>query len=300
MITKEQELSLNVVNWRSKPLSYRGQTIHETASWFQESDQKIDYYFFDDDKDGDWVSEGFKAKKSARRDTYLGYIEGLALDRLEDAKKNGEELFFWISRPHPDRGPDLKVIVTEAVQHSGRKRWLNRSLLFNFDNQKESQFITDLIKLSKNKPSFEDIRANPLIMDSNQDWIENLAKAAENPRIAEIIKTGQDEVDQQEALSRAERFYDQILGVPSIKLTIQQPAALIKEYQIGPHIGPCPPRTAFEMVYARAMPVGVSSAQAEECQEIKCSGCGWKPKGNQLQQIQDGRLTSCPDCGRAP
>lgn len=308
MLTKEQEYRSNVAIWRTKPPTYCGQTIKEVATWFQEGDQKIDRYFFDKDSDGDWeASPGEKVKQSIRRHTALGKTEGQAWDSLEQASKQGEKLFFWISPAHEARGTDLKVIVSEVVNYKGRERLLNRSMLFEFGTQRSLDFVNDLVALSKNKPhvdSLEDIRKDILVFDPGQYWIGNLAKAARDPNLEEIVISGQDIVDQQQALERAAVFYDnEILDNQQTRLPIQ-PAAAIQRYHIGSHMGPCPPEEgggtdAFEMVYNRAMPI-VASTPAEQCQEIKCRGCGWKPKPYQLKMIQAGELTRCPDCDRAP
>ncbi|MDO8619539.1 MAG: hypothetical protein Q7R49_06405 [Candidatus Daviesbacteria bacterium] len=311
MITKEQEYISFVKTWRSKPLSSRDQTVKEAASWFQESDKKIDRYFFDEDEDGDLISgPGFKVKKSIRRHTSLGQAEDQAFDTLDTARKNGEELFFWICPPHPDRGPNLKAIITELVVHKGRKRWLNRSLLLGSDQEKNLKFVNCLTELSQNKPTvtaLEDIRKTVLIFNPNLDWINALAEAADNPLLAETIKSGQDVVDQQAALEKADKFYDEVLGVPTVKLTVQPPRMMIKKYEIGNNPTPCPleevvgqTEDAFPLVYGNAMPIEVPANTANSCPEIQCRGCKWKPNSQQLQLLQAGKITRCPRCRRAP
>lgn len=305
MFTKEQEYTNFVSNWRLKSPAHRGQTIRETATWFQEGNGKIDRFFFDEDENGDLISgPGFRVKESIRRHTYLGQIEGQAFDSLDRARKNGENLFFWISPPHPDRGPNLKVIITESVMYKGQKRWLNRSLLLGSDYQRNLAFVTGIVELSKNKPSLislEDIRRNILVFDPKLDWVGALAKAANSPGLTQIIRSGQDEVDQHQALERANRFYDEVIGGPSVELRVQPSAFMIKKYEIGDLPSPCPPETAFQFFDRNALPIGESkSYSADSCPEIKCRGCGWKPKPHQLKMIQDGKMTRCPDCKKAP
>ena len=34
----------------------------------------------------------------------------------------------------------------------------------------------------------------------------------------------------------------------------------------------------------------------EDCYRIKCKNCGWEPDEFELNKVQNGSLTSCPDC----
>lgn len=38
----------------------------------------------------------------------------------------------------------------------------------------------------------------------------------------------------------------------------------------------------------------------EECNKIKCRGCGWEPNSVELGLVQSGVITSCPVCNWVP
>lgn len=35
----------------------------------------------------------------------------------------------------------------------------------------------------------------------------------------------------------------------------------------------------------------------EQCFKIKCKNCGWEPDSGEMELLNQGLLTKCPDCG---
>lgn len=42
------------------------------------------------------------------------------------------------------------------------------------------------------------------------------------------------------------------------------------------------------------------SSNCEECFKIVCRMCKWEPDVKQVEEIQTGTLTACPECGWVP
>lgn len=309
MLTKEQESTGFVRVWKSKPSSYRHQGIKEVASWFQESDREIDRYFFDEDADGDFVSGNIKVKDCIKRYGFIGQVEGQAVDSMEIAKRAGAELFFWVSPPYPDIYPDLKIIITEAVNYQGKRRWLNRAIIFDYDDKRSLEFAKELAVLSKNKPevnSLEDIRINPLVMDIHQDWAGMLAKAAHRSDLEDIIKNNKDEILQQQAIEKATAFYDEIIGSLSVELAVTDIRSIARRYGLGRSLSSCPELLTGSQAFLRNSSVirvaaGVESSDGEKANRDKndrdyCVHCGACGKIIDLV-VRSGELCPGPKVG---
>lgn len=241
MITKEQEYKTFVFNWQKKPANEQPQVIDEVASYIQESSHHVDYYFYDFNKNGEFLipTNGKKVKDEVKKWQCLGETEWKVVDIEEHQRKNGEKVFFWVSPQHEGVYPDLKVTISEVIFSQGRQRLLNRAILFNYDEVKSWQLVQDLIAESKNRPllsTLEEVRGMPLIFDSQKDWIDLLVKVTQNSELGKIIRTGEDERLQQEAILKADRFYDEILGTPTVELNAKD----YHKYGFGDYLSSCP------------------------------------------------------------
>lgn len=249
MITQEQELNQFILVWQSKPIEQKPQITEEVASYIQESNHTPDYYFFDFDIDDDLCSPytGKKTRDCLRRKSYTDNIELEVVNLLDSEIKKGHNRFAWISPPCDGVYPDLKIIVSEVIEFQGKKRFLNRSFLFNFDFDRSWAFAQEMTKLSVNKPqlnSLEDIRSLPLILDPNQDWVAHLSKAAGDPDIEQFVKSGEDQISKQQALINASDFYEKIIKQPSVELKSGE-SFNPSSYGFGDYISSCPPSEGY-------------------------------------------------------
>lgn len=44
----------------------------------------------------------------------------------------------------------------------------------------------------------------------------------------------------------------------------------------------------------------LSDTNCEVCFKIICKSCGWEPNKKEVEAIQSGVLTNCPECGWSP
>ncbi|QQG43757.1 MAG: hypothetical protein HYW45_01910 [Candidatus Daviesbacteria bacterium] len=248
MITQEQECIQFIANWRKASPQNRPQIVQEIASWHRESNRQIakgiDFYWYEVDEEGDFVSptNGEKITASINQECGLGQIETGVVKELQRQKKLGEELFIWISPPYPNTYVDLKLTITNRVVDKGRECFANRAILFDCDETQSLQLARKVAEISKNRPllsSLEEIRRTPLVLDRSLDWIEVLTKITGDSKLGEIINSGEDQQAKTEAVKQASQFYDDLLGEPTIELKVEN-INFARDYGLGDSLSSCP------------------------------------------------------------
>lgn len=281
MITQEQERVQFITNWKNKPPEHQPQIVEEIASWHRESNRQtakgIDYYLYDEDEAGEFISPANKEKVSGaiNRTCYLGQVEAEIVEEIQIKKGLGEQVFIWISPQYPDNYFDLKVTITNPIIDHGRRRWENRVILFDLGEDESLELAQKIAVVSKNRPllsSLEEIRRTPLILDSSLDWVEMLVSATGDEELGEIIRTGADKEAKKEALEKSSQFYNDLLGGPSVELKIEK-IDFGETYGFGESLSSCP-----IVASQRTMENGWHCGACKKCGKYawvgQCSWCG--------------------------
>ncbi len=279
MITQEQERRQFIASWRNKAPECRPQIVEEVASWHRESNRKIakgiDYYLYDVDGDGDFISpaDGQKITNGINQESGLGQIETEVVRVLQEQNKLGEEVFVWISPQYPDTYFDLKITITNQIIEKGRKRFENRAILFDCGEQQSLELAQKLAAISKNRPllsSLEEIRRTLLVLDPNLDWVKVLAEITGDEELGEIIRAGKDKKAKLEALEKADQFYNDLLGGSTVELKIEN-VDFSKAYGFGESLSSCPP-----VANQRTIENGWHCGACQKCGKYAWVGqCSW-------------------------
>lgn len=195
------------------------QKVEELASFSLETNRIPDPYYFEVDNEGDLFSPTAKSKIKdvIRRDSYIGRVEGQALDfinqRVRENKDNPDyqEVFAWASGPYEGVYDDLKVVISE-IQGKGRERKLfNTAIIFDFNPSQSLDFVQRLAQHSQHSliTNLEEARIKPLILDtSDAHWTDILQDIVGRPKLWEFIRREDDKRAKQEALRKANKLYE--------------------------------------------------------------------------------------------
>ncbi len=193
------------------------QDIAERASIIQESNRRIDRYLFWQDQEGDLYSPTARCKVAdVIIPNEVGLLEALAFARINDwFSKNQTGIAVWISPCHPIYYPEAsKIIISEICEHQNQKALLNRSIVLDYDQEKCWELAQALSERSINRPfldSLSAIRSTPLFLNQN-NWLDILSEVLDLPDIWQKVRSGQDLIEQKQAIKMAANFDMGVLG----------------------------------------------------------------------------------------
>jgi len=301
MPTTERLAEVNIFfnRWENTP---REEFKQEFASYVMESRGIPDLYSFPIDDEGNLLSaSGRRIKSIISRAGYIGYTEDRAFDAIEswikDNKSKDEviEEIMWVSPPYRGVYQDLKVVIS-SIKGRGREKVLfNQSIIFNFDQAQALRFTRSLTEFSKNYPmnaALEDIRAAPLILNSEQPtWISVLEKIINDDEVWEYIRSGKAVKERERALEQSELVY----RVRYSSIQYQEEAKEMTIAMLGDKPTSCPPTpvksTAFQIFSQNSLKIEgqFSFKDADFCRN--CPVC--EEEINCV--VRAGQ--SCPKCG---
>lgn len=229
--------------WRN---THVRQFREEAASFSLETHRIPDPYQYILDQDGDLFSLAAKRKirDVVRVGSYIGQVELNALDRISQlTRQNKSGVIVWISPPHPEAYPDLKIVVSEIQERGSQRLILNRAIIFDFDSETALKFAKALSGRSIEKPSFENneqVRARPFMLDiSDAHWTDILQDLVGQSEIWEMIRSGEDVKAKNIALKQAEELYSYLYPTVGHEQASAKAQALIGA-MIGSYDPSCP------------------------------------------------------------
>ncbi len=186
----------------------------EAASLSLETNRVPDPYCYTLDQDGDLFSPtaNRKIRDVVKTGNYIGRVELSALDSISQlVRQNRSGVIIWVSPPHPEAYPDLKIIVSEIQQRGSQRILFNRAIIFDFDSETALKFAKALSARSIERPGFannEQVRATPFMLDiSDAHWTDILQDLVGQNEIWETIRSGEDLEAKNKALKQADELY---------------------------------------------------------------------------------------------
>lgn len=125
--------------------------------------------------------------------------ESQAFKKIKEAiREKRADLFVWITPPHPDHYPVLKIVISKIVKNKGKRVLFNRALVSNtIDRNRILDTANKLGILSENCPLFtdlENLRSCPIFLniDLEEFVLQTLEPLDNVKRQIEIIRTNGD------------------------------------------------------------------------------------------------------------
>jgi hypothetical protein len=235
------------------------------ASWLMETQGKPDSYSFIR-RDGKLLdpTTGKPISTFIRRDSYIGFADGVAFDKIEAfSRQELNKPIIWISPSYGDIYPVSKIIVSEIVGDQLQ----NWSIKLNCDNDMCIKLANTLEGFEKYNLS-EQVRLHPIVWDipNDKSWVDELSQIFfDEPELIQA-NTEQAQKDKEEALRQADDiiFLYQNAGSdsPTIHGEIQ---TLVQNGAIGTATLSCPSMLAGEYM----------TSQSGELKFVRqCGDCG--------------------------
>lgn len=229
--------------WRNTRLP---QFREEAASFSLETKHIPDPFYYTLDQDGDLFSPSAncKVRNAVRVDNHIGQLELQALDRMSLlTRQNKSGVIVWVSPPHPDAYPDLKIVVSEIQERGSQRLIFNRAIIFDFDNETALKFAKALNARSLEQFNFENneqVRATPFMLDtSDAHWTNIMQDLVGQNEIWEMIRSGEDMKAKEIALIQAEELYGYLYPSVGHEQAMAKAQALIGA-MIGSYDPSCP------------------------------------------------------------
>ncbi|OGM05386.1 hypothetical protein A2125_02090 [Candidatus Woesebacteria bacterium GWB1_43_5] len=271
--------------------------VYNYASESLESKRIPDPYPYLLNKDGKLILAytGEVVQDHIERQTYLGQVEFNGLIKLQNwFIENDSGKMIWISPPYPGEYEVPKIIVSEIIEENKVKILFNRAIVV------DDLLPTDCFLYARDLngnfiDSLESLRANPIALNENIDWLEELSQYIDVSMVREFIESGRDKVEKEKAIRKARLFVAEAKkpGVNNLRgAKIIHPDF---EDFYGDKSFRCKPRniTAFQTLFKNSQQIGGKEI-------LKCVECPFCHKIVDAE-IYDGEI-HCPadkGCGKS-
>jgi len=234
-------------------------------------------------------------REKIARDNHIGQLEYQAFSFIEQwVDQNDQGVLAWVSPPSPEVYPVSKIIISEIETKGGQKQLFNRAMIFDLDAKKCLKFAQDLTNYSQNRPllsHLDEVRSTPLILNTqNISWIHILEELIDDPKLWQMVKTGEDQRIKEETLVQVRAVYQRLYDH---SLPAEDAAIMLGEMR-GNKPDSCPVTfktgTAFQICCCSSMLIGSSFESDQygslefECQ--KCNKVNRRPKGELIGNCQ--------------
>ncbi|MCL4366145.1 hypothetical protein M1437_02865 [Patescibacteria group bacterium] len=328
---RERTAIANIRGWQN---TVPEQFVEELASLSQETNRIPDPYTYLISPQGELFSPTanclVKDDKAMDKTSPLGQLEYQAVLATEQwAASSSEGVSVWISPPKANVYPTSKIIIQEIQYEDGVKKVFNRAIVLDCNEEECMRFAWNLTSFSQNKPVFKDvdqIRAVPLILNTDKPWIDILEKLIDAPKAWAMIRNGEDKQYKKEALKQATEVQKQFFAnnrvlaeasnqfdyyggrqlvyheVASLSYSDEAKMAIMQ--MLGNHSGSCPPRsssgsrTAFQTVAGSAVAIGrggLLTPDSKGERTFPCPACGYIN-----ERPYEGFVESCQNPGNCP
>lgn len=250
------------------------QIVAESTSTLLETRRSADPYTFLFNDKNELISPdaNCRVKDVIRTNNYIGKAEYQAVEKLEAwGARVKQGVAVWVSPIFPGIYPDLKIVVSELSEVSGRKQLFNRAIIFDLDQKESWKLVDGLATVSLNNKklsSLEEARATPFILKSS-DWISELERIIPDPKLWQDIRRGEDLRVHAQTFKQARQIYQEIVGKNQNQIDRAGVEAMLRRFQIDGMVGnfrlSCPKiftqssgfigaksQTAFQMFYDNA------------------------------------------------